>query len=174
MTTLWKPVFVKTSLHRYHSLNSTWKTVFENRVVPSCPLFCSYVFLKQGSNNQPDRSAVSPDIHTQCFFDIRLYQEDRLTGVPVVPTLPWSCSPDKSFVLSARHICCFPRYNDSNFFSKIVCIKSTARRCVSQCTSSKVMFSWYKVWIFRKINLPVIKIFRIKIFSRIIIIRRTA
>ena len=70
------------------------------RGVPSCHLFLSYVLLIQGANFQPDRSAVSRDIPTQNFSENRLYQENRTTGGLVVPTLPWSCSPDTRFEFS--------------------------------------------------------------------------
>ena len=134
------------------------------RGFPSCHPFHGQVLLIQNSNCQRDSSAVSPDMHTQYFFENCLFQENRSTVVSVVPLHPWSCSPDTRFEMSARQICCFSRYIDSNIFSKIVCIRSTAQRGCPREPSSKVMFSWYMVWIFRNIHLLVINISGLKFF----------
>ena len=98
-----------------------------------CHLKHGHVLLIQGSNYQIVRSAVSPDIHIQYFFENCLYQENRWTGFPVVKPLPRSYSPDTSSNCH-RDRSAASRDNDAKFFSKIVCIRSTARRGVSPCT----------------------------------------
>ena len=84
-------------------------------------------------NYQPDRSAVSPGIPTQFFFENRLYPENRSTGYPVVPPLPWICSSDTMFQLSARQICCFSRYTHRIFLRRSSVSGRTARQGVPPC-----------------------------------------
>ena len=77
------------------------------------------------------------------------------------------------FEISARQIYCFSRYPYANFFRKSFVsdhLHGRSRRALS--TTS--MFSWYKNFTFRKINLSVLTIFQLKFFSKNIYIRRSA
>ena len=144
------------------------------RWVPSCHLFHGHVHLIQCSKYQPGRSAVSPDIHTQSLFEYRLYPENRSTGYPVVPPLAWTCSSDTMFQISARRICCFSWYTHLYFFRKSSVSGDHLDGGYRRALSNMGMFSWYKILMFRKINISVLQIFPLKFFSKIVCIKRTA
>ena len=70
------------------------------RVFSSCHLFHWHVLLIHCSNYQPDRSAASPDIHNQFFFETGIRRTAR-RGVPScclfhVHVLLIQCSPFQS------------------------------------------------------------------------------
>ena len=107
----------------------------EGLAVPSlpwaCPLCHWHALLILDFKVQEDKLICSEDIPTQNFFEIRLYQENRSTGCPVVPPFPWTCSSGTMFEISVSQICCLLRYTH-NFSSKIGCNRSSGRK-VSSC-----------------------------------------
>ena len=74
---------------------------------------------------------------------------------------------------SAGQICCLSRYTLSKFIRKSSVSGDQDGRS-RRALSTVVMFPWYKILKFRKIILSVLKIFPLKIFSKIVCIRRTA
>ena len=96
------------------------------------------------------------------------------TGCPVVPPFSWTSSSDTMFEILETQICCFSRNTHSKFFPKSSVSGDHLDGRSSRALFAMGMFSWYKILNFRKIYLSVLKIFRHKIFSKIICIRRTA
>ena len=78
------------------------------------------------------------------------------------------------FEILETQICCFSRNTHSKFFPKSSVSGDHLDGRSSRALFAMGMFSWYKILNFRKIYLSVLKIFRHKIFSKIICIRRTA